>query len=138
MKQAGEPTFHFTPESQAAIDEIENWEDEICDVEAGWGWPELRTEEHFHRLLISLGYAARRMPRLKDMKFEVESQDKFTLYLSNKFDEITLGWHCYPPYQPDSRVAKAWNFDLDDVRIHPRFEEKCHVILQTWPPDTPI
>ena len=65
--------------------------DEICDSEAGWGWPELRTEEHFHRLLISLGYAARRMPRLKNMKFEVESQDKFTIYLSNKSRQDYLG-----------------------------------------------
>jgi hypothetical protein len=77
MKQAGEPTCHFTPESQAAIDEIENWEDEICDVEAGWGWPELFTKEHFHRLFISLGHAGRRMSRLKVMKFEVESPYKF-------------------------------------------------------------
>jgi hypothetical protein len=79
------------------------------------------------------------MPRLKVMKFEMESPYKFTLYLWNKADKINLGWECYwPPYQPDGRVANAWNFDLDDVRIHSRFEEKRHVILQTWPPDTPV
>lgn len=79
------------------------------------------------------------MPRLKNMKFEVESQDKFTIYLSTKTDKIILGWESYwPPYQPDGRVAKAWNFDMDDVKTHPKREEESHVILRTWPPNTPI
>jgi hypothetical protein len=95
----------------------------ICDVEAGWGGPELRTEEHFHRLLISLGYAAQRMPRLKNMKIEVESVYNFTLYLQQKADQITLEWECHPPYWPDSRMAKAWNFDLDDVKSGSKYEK---------------
>jgi hypothetical protein len=71
------------------------------------------------------------------MKFEVEghSATEFKLYLQNK-TEITLGWECYPlePYRPDIRVAKAWNFDLDDVRPHPRWEGEASVILRSWPP----
>ncbi|KGO75011.1 hypothetical protein PITC_032490 [Penicillium italicum] len=135
---SGEPTFHNTPEAQAEIDNVEDWEDVICDAEAGWGWPELRTEEHFHRLLISLGYAARRMPRLKTMKFELESHHKFNLHLRNTVDEIIFGWKCHPGYQPDSRVAKAWNFTLDDVRTDFGYEVESFVVLRSWPPDTPI
>ncbi|KAJ5427214.1 hypothetical protein N7465_002284 [Penicillium sp. CMV-2018d] len=135
---SGEPTYHNTPEDQSEIDEIENWEDVICDVEAGWGWPELPIEEHFHRLLISLGYAAQRMPRLKNVKIEVESHRQFTFCLQNKADQIILKWECFYPYRPDSRMAKAWDFDLDDVKSHPQYEDKSSVILRTWPPNTPI
>ncbi|KAJ5827209.1 hypothetical protein N7447_003972, partial [Penicillium robsamsonii] len=94
-------------EDQADLDEYENesgnWDDVICDVEAGWGDLELRTEEHFHRLLISLGYATQRMPRLKNMKIHVESHHSFTVFLQRKADQITLEWECYPLYRPDSR-----------------------------------
>ncbi|CAG8899926.1 unnamed protein product [Penicillium egyptiacum] len=138
LDEKGEPTYHNTPEDQSEIDEIENWEDVICDVEAGWGWPELPTKEHFHRLLISLGYAAQRMPRLKNVKIEVESHRQFTFCLQNKADQIILKWECFHPYRPDSRVAKAWDFDLDDVKVHPQYEDETSVILRTWPPNTPI
>ncbi|KAJ5510019.1 hypothetical protein N7453_002122 [Penicillium expansum] len=111
-----EPTFHNTQEEQAEIDKIENWEDVICDVEEGWGWPELWIEKHFHRPFISHGYAARRMPLLKSIKCEVDSYHKFTLYLRNTVDELTLGWECYHAYRLDSWVAKAWDFDLDNVK----------------------
>ncbi|KAJ5800546.1 uncharacterized protein N7518_002614 [Penicillium psychrosexuale] len=132
---SGEWTYHNTPEDQAEIDNIEDWEDEICDVEAGWKYPKLRTEEHFHRLLISLGYAARRMPRLKDMKFEVESQDEFMLHFRN-CDEITLELETRSRYQPANRVAKAWNFAMDDVRFPNDYD--FFVILPSWPPAAPI
>lgn len=110
----------------------------ICDVEAGWGWPELPTEEHLHRLLISLGYAAQRMPRLKNVQIEVESHRQFTICLQNKADQIILRWECFYPYRPDSRMAKAWDFNLDDVKSHSQYEDKSSVILRTWPPNTPI
>ncbi|CAG8157003.1 unnamed protein product [Penicillium nalgiovense] len=132
-----EPTYHNTPEDQSEIDEIENWEDVVCDVEAGWGWPELPTQEHFHRLLISLGYATQRMPRLKNVKIEVESHRQFTFCLQNMADQIILKWECFYPYRSDSRVAKAWDFDLDDVKS-PQYEDKSSVILRTWPPNTLI
>ncbi|KAJ5985485.1 hypothetical protein N7499_008231 [Penicillium canescens] len=135
---SGEPTYHNTPEDQSEINEIEDWEDVICDVEAGWGWPELPTEEHFHRLLISLGYAAQRMPHLKNVKIEVESHRQFTFCLQNKADQIILKWECFHPYRPDSRVAKAWDFDLEDVKSHPQYEDETSVILRTWPPNNPI
>jgi hypothetical protein len=64
------------------------------------------------------------------MKFKVESQEKLTTYLLNRAHKMTLGWEaCWPPYQPDSRVAKAWKFDMGDVKIHPKREEGSHVIL---------
>lgn len=100
----------------------------ICDVEAGWAWPDLPTEEHFHRLLISLGYAAQRMPRLKSVKLEVESHRPFTFCLQKKADQIILEWECFHPYRPDGRVAKAWDFDLDDVKT--QYEDHSSVILR--------
>lgn len=78
------------------------------------------------------------MPRLKNVKIEVESQNPFTLYLRNEADQITLEWECYPPYRPDSRVAKAWNFDLNDIETYPRREDLSFVILRTWPPNTGV
>ncbi|KAJ6100023.1 hypothetical protein N7467_001558 [Penicillium canescens] len=63
--------------------------------------PTERIEEHFHRLLISMGYAAQRMPSLKILRFEIQSENEFILYFRNTADEITLGWECYPEYQPD-------------------------------------
>lgn len=77
------------------------------------------------------------MPRLKNMKIEVESHRQFTSCLQNKADQIILKWECFYPYRPDIRMAKAWDFDLDDVKGHPQYEDKSSVILRTWPPNTP-
>lgn len=71
------------------------------------------------------------------MKFEVEGDSQFNLYFRNA-DKIILGWECSPEYQPDSRVTMAWGFALDDLKISVAFQDMCSVILQTWPPKTPI
>ncbi|KAJ5871148.1 uncharacterized protein N7529_003501 [Penicillium soppii] len=86
---SGEVTYHNTQEDQIERDKIEDWEELICDGEAGWGWPNLPTEEHFHRLLISLGYAAQRMPRLQNLKLDVVHHQPFAVSLQNK-DQIAL------------------------------------------------
>ncbi|KAJ6101037.1 hypothetical protein N7499_000667, partial [Penicillium canescens] len=132
---SGEPTYHYTAEDQAEINQIDDWDWEICDLERGWLGPTERIEEHFHRLLISMGYAAQRMPSLKSLRFEIQSENEFILYFRNTADEITLGWECYPEYQPDERVAKAWNIDPDDSKVDFAYQYEASVALKSWPPE---
>ncbi|KAJ6048450.1 uncharacterized protein N7446_011133 [Penicillium canescens] len=132
---SGEPTYHYTAEDQAEINQIDDWDWEICDLERGWLGPTERIEEHFHRLLISMGYAAQRMPSLKSLRFEIQSENEFILYFRNTADEITLGWECYPEYQPDERVAKAWNIDPDDSKVDFAYQYDASVALKSWPPE---
>jgi hypothetical protein len=80
---------------------------------------------HFHRLFISLGYAAKRMPRLKTMKtgmvqtpgtqFEFNSSSGAAGCLSGKRPE--LSFDSQSRYILDERVAAAWGFSLDDLEI---------------------
>lgn len=95
-------------------------------------------EEQFHRLLISLGYATQRMPCLKRLGFRMECYCRFNLYFQNNANSSTLEWQSRVEYQPDTRVAKAWKFDLDDLRIDSSPLGICSVILPRWPPDEPI
>lgn len=93
-------------------------------------------EEQFHRLLISVGYATQRMPCLKE--FHMGCYYRFYLYLQNNVDGSMLQWQSHV-YQPDTRVAKTWKFDLDDVRVQSTTPfGKCSVTLPRWPPDEPI
>jgi hypothetical protein len=133
--QTGEPTYHYTTEDQAEINQIDDWDWEICDLERGWLGPTERIEEHFHRLLISMGYAAQHMPSLKSLRFEIQSENEFILYFRNTADEITLGWECCPEYQPDERVAKAWNIDPDDMKVDFAYQYDASVALKSWPPE---
>ncbi|KAJ6083866.1 hypothetical protein N7467_008001 [Penicillium canescens] len=126
---SGEFHYEFSAERQAEIDEINeqnDWLAEICDTERGWWGREVRIEEHFQRLFISLGYAAQHMPCLKSLKFGVDEDDHFNLEFQNA-DEITLEWQSYYEFRPDSRVAKAWGFDLDDVIIEDQSPVICTV-----------
>ncbi|KAJ0413464.1 hypothetical protein BJY00DRAFT_319765 [Aspergillus carlsbadensis] len=81
--------------------------------------------EHFHRLFISLGYAAQRMPRLKTMTTGMVE----TPYTQCEFDrgreaagglmgkEPTLLFDSMSRYMPDDRVAAAWGFDLEHAEV---------------------
>lgn len=117
----------------------------------------------FHRLPISLGYATQRMPCLKNLRFSMECYCKFSLRLQNNADASMLEllsrvgnqpnilprlqnnnakpssliWLYHVRYRPDSRAAKAWQFDLDDVRIYSSLGLSS-VILPRWSPDKPI
>jgi hypothetical protein len=85
----------------------------------------VRIEEHFQRLLISLGYAAQRMPCLKSLKFGVDEDDHFNLEFQNA-DEITLEWQSDYEFRPDIRVGKAWGFvsiPRDTVRASSRIDQ---------------
>ncbi|KAI3092038.1 hypothetical protein CBS147338_8007 [Penicillium roqueforti] len=133
----GQWTSNHTVEYRAKI-ENDNWNDRIHDAERRWNGTSVMNDEQFHRLLISLGYATQRMPCLKRMTFRMECYCRFSLHLHNHSNASTLEWQSRAGYQPDSRVAKAWKFDLDDLRIDSSPLGICSVILPRWPPDEPI
>ncbi|KAJ5170342.1 uncharacterized protein N7500_003125 [Penicillium coprophilum] len=136
---SGKWASNHTPEYRAEI-ESDKWNDRICDAERRWGGTSVMDEEQFHRLLISLGYATQRMPRLKQMVFRMECYCRFTLLLRNNTSVSTLQWHSRVKYRPDSRVAKAWKLDLDgdDMKIECSDMGLCSVMLPKWPPDEPM
>lgn len=84
-----------------------------------------------------MGYATQRMPRLKLMEFHMDCYCRFYLNLQNNASASMLQWQSHVEYQPDSRVAKAWKFELDDVRVHATPLGRCSVILPRWPPPEP-
>ncbi|KAL3486470.1 hypothetical protein BJX62DRAFT_246796 [Aspergillus germanicus] len=72
--------------------------------------------EAFHRIFISVGYAARRMPRLKRISFLLgfHVHNYFTCLRSGA--RTALKWWG-GPYSPDNNVARAWGFQADSVRV---------------------
>ncbi|KAL6228665.1 hypothetical protein BDW75DRAFT_246469 [Aspergillus navahoensis] len=110
---------------QEEINNISDWEDEICDYERGFvDRPVLETEQ-FHRLFISWGHAARHaMPQIAEMKFSLDHSPaiQFTFSAATGGDNAeadragaTLEWVASCGlYRPDRRVARAWGFELDE------------------------
>jgi hypothetical protein len=88
--------------------------------------------EHFHRLFISLGHAARRMPRLKTIEFSIPSSavGEFKFVVSGRggdgsragaeagsttFSDEMPRLVSSSGYRPDQRVAEAWGYELDSL-----------------------
>ncbi|CAG8008295.1 unnamed protein product [Penicillium nalgiovense] len=141
---SGQWIFLPDGEEQETIDyiyAIGGWDDEIYEKKSD-AERALVDIDQLHRLFISLGYAAQRMPRLKRMEFVLTSKFEwyyaFSLFFFNNPDTITLTWHCDFSYRPDSRFARAWDFCLDDVVIDSPREGTCSVALQAWPPSVSI
>ncbi|RDW93889.1 uncharacterized protein DSM5745_01211 [Aspergillus mulundensis] len=103
-----------------------------------YGWSVHRNimdVEQFHRLFISLGFAAQRMPSLKTMTFALEcgrpAQFRFTTGRGSS-EKPTLTFESTVGYKPDERVADAWGFCLDDMEVEDDGpEELDHYILAT-------
>ncbi|KAL2784483.1 hypothetical protein BJX66DRAFT_329964 [Aspergillus keveii] len=81
---------------------------------------EVMNTEHFHRLFISIGYAARRMPRLKTIEFSIPSSavGEFKFVVSGRGGSWDGGMprlKSSSTYRPDRRVAEAWGYDLDSL-----------------------
>ncbi|KAI9372231.1 hypothetical protein BJX61DRAFT_553086 [Aspergillus egyptiacus] len=83
--------------------------------------------EHFHRLFISVGYAAQRMPRLKMINISfVEAPSTDLEFTSgggvgrSTGKGPTLKFESQSGYKPDERVAAAWGFNLDDLEVDDR------------------
>lgn len=93
----------------------------------------MRIDDHFQRLLISLGYAAQHMPCLKSLKFGAVSRESFNLEFQNA-EETILHLECYDDFWPDIRVAKAWKFDMCDLTIDKWGPFGWEVKFPVWPP----
>lgn len=52
----------------------------------------------------------------RSLKFGVDETEQFNHEFWNP-DEIALQWECDSELWPDSRVAKAWRFDVEDLII---------------------
>ncbi|KAL5341740.1 hypothetical protein BJX70DRAFT_395475 [Aspergillus crustosus] len=122
----------FLPSGEGFFDLIS--EDEL---QATAGPSDLETEEPYnnprhtpvrlkfdmcHRAYISLGYAAQHMPRLTSVVYQLPSEPFMNLLFYT--DENTGGagiiwdWSCdCLGYIPDSRVAEAWGFGIEDLEF---------------------
>ncbi|KAL4871035.1 hypothetical protein BDV12DRAFT_164623 [Aspergillus spectabilis] len=105
----------LTPEGQAEFDAITDMDEAISTEE---NVPKRYAMDHeaFHRIFISLGYAARRMPRLREISFALNFHvHNYFTYLRNGV-EATIKWRG-GPYVPDERVARAWGFKAESLRV---------------------
>lgn len=115
------------------IAEIENWEAEICSYERRVVERPILQQEQFHRLFMSLGYAARHIPRLRTISFDLNHYYFFYYKFLKRAGSITLEWeveHC-GAYKSDDRVAAAWGFHLG---THQLSDWEYHATLSQWPP----
>jgi hypothetical protein len=129
----GEWIVRPDPDDEAMIAEIEDWEAEICSHERRIVERPIFEQEQFHRLFISLGYAARRMPRLRTINFDLNHYSFFYFKFLNRSGSIRLEWEVERcgSYQPDFRVAAAWGFHLDNQQLS---DWGYHATLSHWPP----
>lgn len=117
VNKTGEWLFHYTAELQAEVAAIDDWNAEICDLERGWSYRELINYDDFHRLFVSMGYAAQRMPHLAQINFvgDFESESTFHFVYDSSTAVFTATWESYSEYQPNDQVASAWGFRLEDM-----------------------
>ncbi|OOF90107.1 hypothetical protein ASPCADRAFT_135436 [Aspergillus carbonarius ITEM 5010] len=123
-----------SPKDEARIAAIDDWAYEICHSEQGCISRPVMDVEQFHRLFISLGHAARHMPRLASIYFQLESEISLAFTFKQSAEGISVYWSSRVGYRPDERVAAAWGFCEDSLEAD-RFEEGYSVQLPTWPPD---
>ncbi|GFG10343.1 hypothetical protein IFM5058_04880 [Aspergillus udagawae] len=114
---SGEWIVRPTPEHEAMIAAIDDWEAEICDSERGCMQRPIFEQEQFHRLFISLGYAARHMPRLMAVNSDLNHSTNLNFRFSNTTGSFSAEWELRlcDSYKPDDRVAATWGFQLDNL-----------------------
>ncbi|KAL3474628.1 hypothetical protein BJX99DRAFT_175093 [Aspergillus californicus] len=107
--EPGQWLVHPTPKDQAELDAIEDMEETIFNPWAAVTDLPIFETEHFHRVLISLGHAARRMPLLICMIYDLDHEPRF-LFVFHTRSEVGHGdeWGLESPYHIDERVAGAW------------------------------
>ncbi|KAL2811965.1 hypothetical protein BJX63DRAFT_397742 [Aspergillus granulosus] len=139
-------------------------EDELPDPSTGFemfeaafmmdGWDVSRDQmrfDQFHRLFISLGHAARRMPCLKSISFRLASPPRSQFRFSSgrgggdsSIGTPTLEFESDSGYKPDERVAAAWGFDVDEMEVedfgpHDNYHTIWSTVkLDRFPPDNEI
>jgi hypothetical protein len=114
------------------IDEITDWEPEICNTECGCIDRPILDTEQIHRLSISWDLAGRHMPQITVMDYHMYHGAAKTDFEFSAREEVTLRWESRSTYLPDHRVAHAWGFDLKDMTLHGA--HSFSVSLPRWPP----
>ncbi|KAJ5995746.1 hypothetical protein N7481_002723 [Penicillium waksmanii] len=109
---SGQWVAHPTREDQIEIDEVEDWEMIICDLEEGTIDRPIFDREHFHRTLISLGYAARHMPCLKYMQYHLDHRTHFRFEFKPHGSSGKAEWMLYSHYRPNQQVMDVWERPL--------------------------
>ncbi|GLA63386.1 hypothetical protein AtubIFM54640_004528 [Aspergillus tubingensis] len=132
---SGKWLTHPTPEYQARIAAIEDWDWIICHSEEGFVERPVFEIEQFHRLFTSLGHAARRMPQLTSILFHLDSSIHFRFEFRVTTGRLaTATWFSRIDYRPDNRVAAAWGFSETDMELVD-FKRAYTVRFNTWPPN---
>ncbi|KAJ9405758.1 hypothetical protein DTO045G8_6591 [Paecilomyces variotii] len=137
---SGKWLFQYTPERQAEIDEIDDWDMEICHPENGWLTRQLMDLDAFHRLFVSIGYAVQRMPRLSRIRVfgDFAFENAFDFFCERSTGTFTARWLSESSYEPNQQVASAWKFRLEDMEVDDRGRSygniKSTVKFPVWPP----
>ncbi|KAG2420538.1 hypothetical protein HFD88_000150 [Aspergillus terreus] len=113
---SGEWIVRPDSDEEAMIAEIEDWEAEICSYERRVVERPILQQEQFHRLFISLGYAARHMPRLRTISFDLNHYSFFYFQFLKRAGSITLEWE---GFHLDTQQGSDWEY---------------HATLSQWPP----
>lgn len=129
IHKTGKWLFQYTPERQAEIDEIDDWDMEICHPENGWLTRQLMDLDAFHRLFVSIGYAVQRMPRLSRIRVfgDFAFENAFDFFCERSTGTFTARWLSESSYEPNQQVASAWKFRLEDMEVV--IEDEAMVIL---------
>jgi hypothetical protein len=107
--------MNLTPEGQAAFDAITDMTQAIFTEDSV---PDRYVMDHeaFHCIFISLAHAAGRMPRLKEISFSLRFHVHLYFTFVRSSAGATLKWSD-GPYSRDERVARAWGYRADSVRV---------------------
>ncbi|KAL3455860.1 hypothetical protein BJX64DRAFT_294641 [Aspergillus heterothallicus] len=106
--------MNLTPEGQAEFDAITDMAYAILTDGSAPGRC-IMDHESFHRVFISLGYATRGMPRLREINFSLGWHVHLYFTFVKRSARATLRWRD-GPYSPDERVARAWGFQAESIR----------------------
>ncbi|KAJ5092760.1 hypothetical protein N7456_008621 [Penicillium angulare] len=146
----GQWIVHPSPEDQNVIDAIEDWREIIINRDKGNVARPILDSEHFSRVLISLGYAARRMPRLSTMQYTVYLDEhlwKYYFHFSFKRERQTSAaewcfhpseWCFHSPYNPNQQVREAWSCrpgNQDEEELLPNRMRILKVDVSHWSPN---
>ncbi|KAL3459226.1 hypothetical protein BJX64DRAFT_291477 [Aspergillus heterothallicus] len=103
--------------------------------------PSAENLDRFHRVFISCGHAARKMPRLATLDFTTGTDSFNGKYSIFRFSNdrstrtVTATWKSTTGYKPDDRVAKAWGFRLSDMAVaYDAASATSKIELSPWPP----
>lgn len=105
----------------------------VCDLGRGYGDRKLLDTEHFQRVLISLGHAACRMPKLTSLDYAIDCSPKFELsvvFIPHERADLILN----SKHRPDKRAALAWNCAFENLPATVGIPWGLIAVISPWPP----